>query len=457
MPDETETYPRVLVISAEPFNSERGCGITLSNLFNGWPKDRILALYWLNVIPDGDACITQHRLEHSWPAPLKFLLRTKQHSGNIQSVFTESTQAAIVKKELSFKDVLKAVERKIGMSSIFKTVKIQSQVKTAIVSFQPEVIYSVVSGANAISVVRQTLNIADVPLVIHVFDDWLAKKRAGSVLEIYSHRSAATQFRAIVEEAKVRMAIGDLMSQQFGERFGKKFHPFQNAPDPELWLTHGKINYDAPETFLFRFTGNIYDGGNLQALADFSRAVEIVSSSGKRAALEIYTTSEAVGLYASLFADNASTKLLPTVQSITEMATLYGSCDGMVIVCNFDESGHTMLGMSMPTKLPTTMIAGVPLFVYAPADTAMADFVLSNNIGYVVDKVLPARELVTHISKFIDKTQDRENRAVKARQLALEKFASGSVRPRFRDALRQSVFAKDGMEIQDIFENRVPQ
>ena len=33
-------YPRILIIGP-PFNNFTGGGITLSNLFKGWPKDRI--------------------------------------------------------------------------------------------------------------------------------------------------------------------------------------------------------------------------------------------------------------------------------------------------------------------------------------------------------------------------------------------------------------------------------
>jgi hypothetical protein len=38
---QSEHHPRVLVFSPEPFNRERGCGITLINLFVGWPEDRL--------------------------------------------------------------------------------------------------------------------------------------------------------------------------------------------------------------------------------------------------------------------------------------------------------------------------------------------------------------------------------------------------------------------------------
>ena len=38
---EDKSFPRVLVISSAPIGSLCGTGITLGNLFRGWPADRI--------------------------------------------------------------------------------------------------------------------------------------------------------------------------------------------------------------------------------------------------------------------------------------------------------------------------------------------------------------------------------------------------------------------------------
>jgi len=44
-------YPKVLIFGA-PFNNFSGGGITLSNLFRGWPKDRIAVTSTGHVLQD---------------------------------------------------------------------------------------------------------------------------------------------------------------------------------------------------------------------------------------------------------------------------------------------------------------------------------------------------------------------------------------------------------------------
>ncbi|MBM0240148.1 hypothetical protein JNW88_29005, partial [Micromonospora sp. ATA32] len=48
-------HPRVLVVAALPFSSSTGGGITLSNLFHGWPRDRIAQLHTEGV-PTTEVC-----------------------------------------------------------------------------------------------------------------------------------------------------------------------------------------------------------------------------------------------------------------------------------------------------------------------------------------------------------------------------------------------------------------
>ena len=69
--------PRVLIFG-HAFNKKHGGGITLSNLFRGWPGDRIAvvatghAMYSLST----DVCQTFYQLgsdEFSWRFPLNFL------------------------------------------------------------------------------------------------------------------------------------------------------------------------------------------------------------------------------------------------------------------------------------------------------------------------------------------------------------------------------------------------
>src|SRR5690554_646616 len=78
------SLPRVLIIG-QPFTRDTGGGITLSNLFGGWDRDKIAVAcsgYLLNDI-DPSICNTYYQLGHKekkWVFPFN-LIRQKYPSG----------------------------------------------------------------------------------------------------------------------------------------------------------------------------------------------------------------------------------------------------------------------------------------------------------------------------------------------------------------------------------------
>ncbi len=73
-------YPRILIFGP-PFNNYTGGGITLSNLFKGWPKDRIAVAATGHVLQSvsTDVCDTYYLLgkeEQKWIFPFNYLQRT---------------------------------------------------------------------------------------------------------------------------------------------------------------------------------------------------------------------------------------------------------------------------------------------------------------------------------------------------------------------------------------------
>ena len=77
-------YPRVLIFG-QPFNDFSGGGITLTNLFKGWPKSKIAVTFighgLFNVTTD--VCDTYYQLgknEHKWIFPFN-LIQRKFESG----------------------------------------------------------------------------------------------------------------------------------------------------------------------------------------------------------------------------------------------------------------------------------------------------------------------------------------------------------------------------------------
>jgi hypothetical protein len=72
-------YPRVLVVG-QPFDRTSGGGITLSNVFEGWPRDRLAAAVVSDRDLTFDVCDRYYVLgtsEITWAWPLSVVTRTE--------------------------------------------------------------------------------------------------------------------------------------------------------------------------------------------------------------------------------------------------------------------------------------------------------------------------------------------------------------------------------------------
>ena len=72
-------FPKILIFG-QPFNNYSGGGITLTNLFKGWPKDRIAVASTGHVLYkfSTDICDTYYRLgieEQRWIFPFNLVQR----------------------------------------------------------------------------------------------------------------------------------------------------------------------------------------------------------------------------------------------------------------------------------------------------------------------------------------------------------------------------------------------
>ena len=66
-------YPRILLVTASTFNPYAGTGILLTNLFKGWPIEKIAMMHSDSFYQDDTACKNSYKLsfgEYGFPWPL---------------------------------------------------------------------------------------------------------------------------------------------------------------------------------------------------------------------------------------------------------------------------------------------------------------------------------------------------------------------------------------------------
>lgn len=424
-----KSYPRVLVFSPEPFNRELGCGITLTNLFAGWPSDRLACVYvYDDVVPDTSVCHCHMSIAQCLSvAPL---VNATKHSHS-----REATQFF----RSGLKTVIGNLDKTVG---IRQWLNIYPRIPTAVTewaaSFAPQVIYCPLNSAGVLCLFEKWVAIAPVPTVLHVYDDWISVVGDNGSLTgglfglVLKHR-----LRRAFARAAVRMTIGDEMGRQYRQRYGMEFHSYQNPPSAEVWLAHGRNQWASGTPFRFRFFGSIYERGNLEALQAFAEIVEIVGDAGFRVTFELFTTTRGMERYQRGFAGYPSTKFHLAGQKDEYIAQLHGTADALIMAYNSCEHNQHALGLSMPTKLPTSLLSGTPIIAYAPADSALVKLIMQHDCGFHLPQEHSKTTSADRLIMFMSNTRERERLGRRGRALA-GRFTANVVRPRFQNEVIQA-------------------
>jgi glycosyltransferase involved in cell wall biosynthesis len=69
-----------------------------------------------------------------------------------------------------------------------------------------------------------------------------------------------------------------------------------------------------------------------------------------------------------------------------QAAEMQRRADVLILPLNFNQSSRQFLALSMPTKTTSYMASGTPILVYAPHDTALAEYATEGQWACVVSR-----------------------------------------------------------------------
>jgi glycosyltransferase involved in cell wall biosynthesis len=444
-------YPRILVIASEPFNWEYGGGITMSNLFMGWPKESIMTLYWSEISPDQSICAKNIKLIRSFRSPFKNFMPQFQQDINIHTInpIVDTFSQVAKKNNLFFlRNLLGRIDQNIGLKNWLYITEIPDSVKQLVAAFKPQVIF-VVANASMVpyELVKSVRKIRKVPTVVHVYDDWVSLSLLrGGILGWLNNYVVRKKFIKCLRSSSTRITIGNQMSKKYSKMFGLNFLVFQNAPASEIWMMNEDIRnpWNECRSFIFRYIGAIYPKGNLNALLEFATAINSQMLRNVNVILEIYAPEMDVERCKVKFRNHDYCKVIPILKDTMKIAELYRSADGLLIAYDGHSFAMQWMGLSMPTKLPSSLLSGTPIFLYAPDSFAVSRLIREGNCGYFVPSPMDIELLSQNIKCFIENDSQRRAYASNARNLALREFAAETVRPRFQNILRETALSCEG-------------
>jgi len=437
-----DKYPKILIFG-QPFNNFEGGGITLTNLFKGWPKDRIAvastghSLYQVTT----EVCSTYYRLgeeERRWRFPFNFIQRAfpsglisfdKQE--NIKQIPNKTSTRQIIVDRFFFPFI-----HWFGLFHSLSKISLSQHFKEWLSVYQPEILYIQVSSREAILFSIQLCDYLGIPAVIHMMDDWPSTISKDGLLKKYWKAKIDKEFKQLLNRVDLYLSISNAMTSEYKNRYNKVFEAFHNPIETEAWQpyckTNFKINYDQVKIL---YSGRI-GPGITGSLVEIASVIDAINNTWGKIKLFIQTPSKDFKILSRL--QKYKCIVINPVAEYSDLPKIFSQADILIIANDFDKQGIDFLKYSMPTKASEYMISGTPVLVYSPFEAAVARFFSDNECGFCVTEQKPEK-LNAAIKLLVNDEEYRIRISNNAVRLAKELFDAEKVREKFQQLLINTI------------------
>lgn len=380
--------PRVLIFG-QPFNNRHGGGITLSNLFRGWDKDKLAVAATGHVMKHvtTDVCDTYYQLgkdEFKWLFPFS-LIQKKFDSGVISFNQENYPATALSKKGVRFflvNKILYPVLKWLGLYHGLSAIHLSARFRIWLEEFNPEILYLQVSTRDTILFAKELYKYLQIPGAIHMMDDWPSTISTVGPFKRLWEKKIDNEFRQLLKESSLALSISEAMSDEYLIRYGKVFKPFHNPIDVDLWEPYIKKDFRFRNDHInVLFSGRI-GKGITQSLTELVTVIDTLNAGGVDIRLIIQSPSVNNGTLKKL-SGNRNIVINP-LADYSELPAIYSNADLLIILNDFDKESINFLRYSMPTKASELMISGTPIIVFSHSDTAISKFFRQNECGHCV-------------------------------------------------------------------------
>ncbi len=426
--------PKVLIFG-QAFNLNSGGGITLSNLFDGWDKDKIAVAcsgHMTNNL-NTHICNSYYQIgskEHQLIFPFnKF--QKQFTSGPLE--INDNLKANELPYKKSFRkkfvdNFFYPLIKYLGLYHAISSIKLSPELRQWINEFKPDVLYVQVSERDGILFAQELYSYLKIPMVIHVMDDWPSIISSKGIFKKYWHRKIDKEFRELLNKTSLRMSISDDMAIEYKNRYGKEFITFHNSINMEFWKRYQRNSYDLNNPPEILYAGRIGIGIET-SLELIAKAILRVNEELGISIKFVLQTQEKL----SWFNKYNCVDHRPFV-SYNDLPQKFSKADLLILPYDFSTKSIKFIRYSMPTKAPEYMISGTPILIFAPEITAIVRYAEKFKWAKVISQK-KSSDLVKAIKFLMQNKNEREILAANAKKIAEANHSSYIITNRFRKTI----------------------
>jgi glycosyltransferase involved in cell wall biosynthesis len=427
--------PKVLIIG-QPFNNNTGGGITLSNLFNGWEKEKVAVVcpaYLLLDNIDTEVCDTYYQLgikEHKWRFPFN-LIQRKYNSGLIKFDNNRFQDLTISKSRLRVKIIMNIFYPVLEYFGLFhyldKTI-LSKELCDWLDEFKPDVIYAQTATRDGILFCLAVLSYLEKPLVFHMMDDWPSTISDHGLFKKYWHRKIDREFRLLLAKADLLMSISEEMAAEYKTRYNRDFITFHNPIDIKFWEKYQKTSYELSASPTILYAGRIGLGieSSLELVAKAVQKVNRELNVSVRFVLQTQEGPEWINNYKNV----EHSKFV----SYNDLPKVFSETDFLLLPYDFSEKSIRYIRLSMPTKAPEYMVSGSPIIIFAPEETTIVKYAEKYEWAKVI-KEKSIEGIAAAIKQLIESKELRKHIATNAISIAEKNHNSVNVTDQFKKVI----------------------
>ncbi|MGW1060274.1 glycosyltransferase family protein [Micromonospora rubida] len=438
-----EEHPRVLVVGAAVFGRASGTGITLSNLFAGWPRQRLAQLYAEDQEPDTDVCQQFLRLDPR-SAPVEYHLfrwRARTTRGTWSGARTGSAAGGLRAGGPSGAGVelgpLRARMRAELRAFVdLSPLRVPADARRWLREQRPQVVYATLGSIRQMRLAVLAARECGVPLVPHFMDDWPTTLYTDRQTFGVARRALLAGVREVVRHSSYGLGISEPMAREYQRRYGLSFAAFGNCVDPADFADRpGPVRPAADGAVL----DLVYVGGlhldRWRSLRRVGEAVGRLAAEGLRARLTVHAPPQDLARYGERLG-------LPGVRlgrslASDEVAVVLRRADVLVHVESFAEEHRHYTRYSLSTKIPQYLAAGRPVLGFGPAELASMAHLDAAGAGAVVGVDDPAR-LAREVARLCGDPALRERLGRQGLDFAVRHHRADQVAARFAETLARA-------------------
>ena len=438
-------YPKVLLLC--DFNQSESNGITIKNLFQHWPSDKIAVadfsseiheIYTKNI----NKYYTFGNQEYDYLFPFNSLVSApKSKEYFLTKGFKPETKEkrSAVKYNLAFKlaslfySFQIRLIKSTGIAYILKKFRISSKFDRWFLEFDPDVLYARTASISEMNFIIKLRKHYNRPLIFHVFDDFIncSQAQVFSFLTSYWSKRLNETYRRMLKHTTIDLVISNKMADEYKEKYNKIFYVFHNPINEKVWIESNQQqeNKSKHDPFVFLYAGKI-NKDTAPALKYFLNVVEEMNYCGYNIQLNIYTQSsyELVYSYMGKLTDGCFRGFINN----KHMPRIVKNSDALLLPLSFDKKSIKYTRLSIATKATEYMASGKPIFLFAPRDLAVTEYLESHNSAYIV---CDQGNLHNAVSEFINNNGLRERIALNAFQRAIQFHSSKLISESLRKLL----------------------